>query len=350
MNKKLLRETRPDVFNMIQDKDTYYNIGTGFQKKINFICPRCGSVVTQRVNNTVRCGLSCKKCGDGISFGEKFIFNLLEQLGIDFDIHVLPDWSDGKIYDVGIYDGDKLVGLVEVNGQQHYGKGFSTCGGRTYQEEVENDEYKYKMALSNGISDDMYVVIDCRISSFDCIKSNIECHAFFQKYDLQRVNWSLCMENAMSSYAMKTWQLWESGYNIGSIAKSLKIDRFTARTYLKQGAKSGLCSYSVEESRERGFDAIRRSRDQCRGAFGRKGIMVASYQLGKIFQSITIAHIVTKISRTSICDCVAGRQAYAGMMDDGTKITWIEVRHSEIKELIDNKGFVLIDNITQQND
>jgi hypothetical protein len=257
MKKKLLRETRPDVFNMIKDKATYYNIGVGTQKEVELICPICGCILTQRINNVVKFGISCKRCGDGISFGEKFVFNILEQLKVDFDIHVKFGWSNGKIYDVGLYNNKQLIGLIEIHGDQHYNQGFATCGGRTYEEEVENDNYKKDIALKNGISNDMYIIVDCRISSFNYIKSSIENNKFFNQYDLSKIDWSLCAKNATSSYTAKAWNLWEAGYNVGLIAKQLKVNRYTVRRYLKHGAQAGLCSYSIEESSRRGINAIR---------------------------------------------------------------------------------------------
>ena len=100
MKKKLVRNVRPDIFAMIKDKCLYYNIGVGCINKIEFICPRCGTIITQSVNNVIRSGLSCKKCGDGISFGEKFIFNILEQLNLNFDTHIMFPWSNHRIYDI----------------------------------------------------------------------------------------------------------------------------------------------------------------------------------------------------------------------------------------------------------
>lgn len=340
MKKKLLRETNPDIFSMIKNQDLYYNIGIGFTGKIEFTCPRCGSIVSQRVNNTVRCGLSCKKCGDGISFGEKFIFNVLEQLHIDFEMHVKFDWSDYKIYDIGIYDNGGLIGLIEVHGEQHYGKDFSTCGGRSQQQEVDNDAYKYKLAIENGVASDMYIVIDCRTSSLEYIKSSIEAHTFFQKYNLQYIDWSACLENATSSYVVKAWRLWELGHNIGSIAKQLKINRFTVRRYLQQGAKTRLCSYSVEESIRRRADAIKST--EYKSFYNREPkTLVVSPQLKQIFYSVRGASIQTNICKTSIYDCLSGKQRYAGTTQDGVEITWSKIIYSELNDFIIN-GFVLI--------
>jgi flavin-binding protein dodecin/predicted RNA-binding Zn-ribbon protein involved in translation (DUF1610 family) len=337
MGKKLLRETRPDIFNMVKDKDSYFEVGVGCKEKIDFICPRCGSIVTQRVNNTVRFGLSCKKCGDGISFGEKFIFNVLEQLDVNFGTHVKPLWSDGKIYDVGIYDDCVLTALIEIHGQQHYGKGFSTCGGRSYQQEVNNDVYKKELALDHGINSDRYVVIDCRISSFDYIKQSVENNIFFKQYDLSMVDWGKCLENAISSYTIKTWDLWEKGYSVGDISKQLKIGRFTTRTYLKQGAIAGLCSYSIDESKTRGVEAIRHAKKIP------KENTIGCPQLKCLFHSVHDIVKFTGISQTSIYDCIADRQMYAGKTLNGIELTWFKVSQDDLNIVL-NQGFIFVDN------
>lgn len=345
MKKELLRIARPDVFNMIKDQELYYNIGKTSKQKVDFVCPRCGNIVNQMVGNAARQGLSCKQCGDGISFGEKFVFNVLEQLQLDFDIHVQFAWSNGKIYDACIYDNNGLCAtLIEIHGQQHYGDGFESCGGRSYQQEVINDAYKMQLAAENGFVNNSYVVIDCRVSSATHIKNSIENHSYFHQYDLNTIDWKQCLQNATSSYVMRAQDLWNDGYGVGAIAKQLKIARYTVRRYLKQGAEFGLCSYSAKESSRRGVDAIRLAKhNRVYSSEIKINSVVASPQIKTIFASVNQASMVTGICRTSIYDCLSGKQRYAGLTQDGVEMTWCKISQEQFDNMLNNDDFIFVD-------
>ena len=332
MEKKLVRNVRPDIFAMIKDKCLHYNVGVGCINKIEFICPRCGAIITQSVNNVIRSGLSCKKCGDGISFGEKFIFNILEQLNLNFDTHIMFPWSDHRIYDIVLYQNNQPYVIVEVHGKQHYKGGFETYGGRDYSQELENDNYKMNLAFSNGFNRSTYVAVDCRESSFEYIKRSIQENVFFKQYDVSGVDWNKCMENALSSYAIKAQALWNEGYKIADISSILKISRTTIRKYLKQGAEIGVCTYSVSNSYHR-----RRV-----GTFiPTPTKMVFSPELQQIFYSLSDAHRYTNISLSSICNCLKGTYKYAGKLSDGTHITWFETSF-ENALLLEKDGYYQI--------
>ncbi|MEM5599205.1 hypothetical protein AAHB53_28045 [Niallia circulans] len=57
------------------------------------------------------------KCSDGFSIPEKFMFNLLDYLQVDFDYQKVFDWSLGKRYDFYI---PMLNCIIETHGAQHY--------------------------------------------------------------------------------------------------------------------------------------------------------------------------------------------------------------------------------------
>lgn len=332
MKKKLMRDVRPDIFKLVKDKDLHYDIGVGCFENIEFICPRCGAIVTQMVTNVIRRGLSCKRCGDGISFGEKFVFNVLDQLHIDFKTHVTFPWSNNRVYDVVTCLGDESC-IIEIHGKQHYLGGFESYGGRTLQEEIDNDKNKMQLAITNGFVADRYIIIDCRISSVEYIKNSIVGNAFFQKYDLSVVKWDECAKNAMSSYAIRAQHMWDNGSKIEEIALTLKIERHTVQKYLKQGADIGMCTYSVTESYHR-----RRSNT----FIPTPPKMVFSPELRKIFYSLSDAHRHTNISSSSISICLSGRYKSAGKLSDGTRITWFETSLEDALLLVSENNYKII--------
>ena len=323
--KKMLRDVRPDIFNMIKDKNKYNEIASRCQDSIEFICPRCGNTVKQIVSNVVRRGLSCKRCGDGISFGEKFICNLLDQLNLKFNTHVKFPWSDNRIYDICIYDDlFKRKYLIEIHGAQHYQRGFECVGGRTYQEEVDNDAYKMQLAIENGFDENTYFVIDCKESTIEYIKNSIYNNMFFQQYNLDVVNWNLCIQNATSSYAIKAQQLWEEGYKMGEICDILKLCSVTICKYLKNGAKNGTCSYTVDEAHRRSWKKGGATRRTSNYYVNLKNRKVFCPELNKLFNSITDASIQTGVSQTHINYIMSGERKRAKKTKYGFPLTFID--------------------------
>jgi hypothetical protein len=62
-------------------------------------------------------GFNCPACSDKRSRGEKFIYNVLKQVGSDFVIEKSFKWSNKRRYDFFIKD---LNTIIEVHGSQHY--------------------------------------------------------------------------------------------------------------------------------------------------------------------------------------------------------------------------------------
>ena len=116
-------------------------------------CPLCNNIFYElpaRVNNghTTSCGCRVQ------SFGESYIGSLLDKMKIDF----IPQYSfdDCKYiyilhFDFAIFDNDKLLGLVEYDGRQHF-EPVNLFGG---QEEFEKtkirDEIKNTYCKINSI-------------------------------------------------------------------------------------------------------------------------------------------------------------------------------------------------------
>ena len=109
--------------------------------------------------------LGCNVCGDGISYPEKFIEKVLIQLNVKHERQYKTNWSQNKRYDFYLPD---YNAIIEVHGEQHY---RYTGRGRSLKEEQENDKFKEELALKNGIKH--YIVIDCRKSDSQYIKSNL---------------------------------------------------------------------------------------------------------------------------------------------------------------------------------
>lgn len=216
-------------------------------KKIRISCPDCGSHKNISPNTLLTSGLGCM-CKGGRSYPNKFMYSLLNQLHIEFIPEKSFCWSDRRVYDIYI---PSLQCIIENHGIQHYSESFQNVSNRSLKEERENDFYKEKIALENGIEN--YIVIDCRYSDIDWIKAAILSSSLpsLLNFNESDIDWSCCDKFASSSIIKTACDLWNDGLLIKEISDKLNINRNTIVAYLKKGANLGLCDYSLEKSRKR---------------------------------------------------------------------------------------------------
>lgn len=186
-------------------------------------------------------GVKCPHCGDGISYPNKFLYSVFNQMNIYFEKEKSFDWSENRRYDLFI---PSMNLIVEVHGKQHYEDNvFTSIGGRTLEEEQLNDSIKQQLALTNGI--ERYVVIDARISDAIHLKQSIEESLLSDLMELSGIDWKECHLYAVSSLMKTICDLFEEDNPsiTEQISKQLGISRKTVVDYLKRGSALGLCNY-----------------------------------------------------------------------------------------------------------
>jgi len=238
--------THPEIIKYFVNIEDAYDYNGGLSKEVQMICPNCGYVKKIRITDFIYKGFGCKRCGDGVSFPEKVMHSVLDQLSIDFKIQLsksLLKWCKKYKYDFYI---PSLNCIIETHGVQHYNKTFerikSSKSVRSLKEEQENDRLKEKLAIANNI--DSYIIIDCRESELDFIKDNILDSKLSKLFDLSNINWKKCGEYAYSSSVKEVCRLWNDEIeNVPIIANRLKLGKTTVRRYLKRGTKLGWCNY-----------------------------------------------------------------------------------------------------------
>lgn len=217
--------------------------GSQSNKKITVKCLDCGREKRIKLNQIYRDKSIRCICGDGVSYPEKFIMNLLDQLNVDFKKEYSPNWTDDKRYDFYI---PKLNYIIEAHGRQHYDNhSFSYCGGRTLEEEQENDKYKKELALKNGVK--CYIEIDCRESSLDYIKNSILNSELNKLFNLSQINWTSCAEFANKNIVREVCDYWNNrreDETTTDLVKVFKLGRTTIIEYLNKGNKLSWCNYN----------------------------------------------------------------------------------------------------------
>lgn len=248
--------TNPNLAKLLENPEDGYKYMQNSTKRVDWKCPNCGNIIkNKKIGAINHYGLSCSKCGDGISYPEKFMFNILEQLEIDFLTQLSKatfKWCGKYFYDFYI---SNMNCIIETHGSGHYTKTFETCGGKTLEKEQENDKIKKELALQNGIKEENYIIIDCKYSELEYIKSNIMNSELpkLLSFKEEDINWLKCHEYACKSRVKEICNLWNDG--IKSTIKISKISdlcQCTIIKFLKKGAKLGWCDYDANKAKKDG--------------------------------------------------------------------------------------------------
>src|SRR5690606_762241 len=165
-----IHTTHPEISRFLTDQSIGHMISAGCNQKVSFTCVDCGHETVKTVGNvTFKGGYVCPRCSDGISYPEKFMMNVLDQLNIMYETQKTFIWSQKRKYDFYI---PSFNCIIETHGQQHYRDAFHYFdGGATLEETQLNDLLKENLAKNNGI--DKYIVIDCSESEINHIKQGI---------------------------------------------------------------------------------------------------------------------------------------------------------------------------------
>jgi DNA-directed RNA polymerase subunit RPC12/RpoP len=144
--------TRPDMIDLFDDKNDAFLYREHSNKYTYFRCPRCGNKIYAQVSYVSYSGLSCKKCSDGISYPNKFVYNLIEQIAKLYEFrgeqltfvpekkfawslnfkHQNKNLSGNKIYDLYLCEPGIII---ENHGDYHYKESlFTIKGARSFEE------------------------------------------------------------------------------------------------------------------------------------------------------------------------------------------------------------------------
>ena len=234
--------THPQFIKYFLNREESELYSYGSSKRLDFKCPNCGHIKNIPIQRLINQGLGCQQCSDGFSFGEKFIFNLLKQLGVEFTFQLNQkhlEWCEKFRYDFYLPAYDTII---EVHGQQHYIKSFESCGGNTLEEVKLNDEKKRFLAMNNGVSN--YIVIDAQKSESKYLINSILNSKLNEVFDLSQIDFNLCAKNALNSLMFHVCKLWNDGNSVKDILDETQLSRSTVCRYLNEGYKLKVCNYN----------------------------------------------------------------------------------------------------------
>jgi len=307
--------THPELIPLLVNKADGLKYSAGSSKKIPMKCPDCdcekGIIIPVLLNQ----GFGCPRCSDGKSYPSKFLFSLLEQLHMDFDIELskkILKWCGSYRYDIYIRNNMNII--IEVNGIHHY----KEVDGWTMSlsEIQENDRQKEELAKENEIKN--YIVLDCKESDLEWIKYNIMISELpiLLEFKESDVDWIRCHEFACSSLVKLACEEWNNGLrNATKIAEKLRLGRKTVRGYLKQGVQLGMCDYDPDIEAQKVLESNHEN----------ASIKVYCVTTGEVFNSQSEAARKYNIHSNNINVCLRDKKnhKYAGKLEDGTRLSWM---------------------------
>ena len=304
--------THPEYCIYLVNKEDAYKYSYGSNKKILMKCPNCGYEKKMNLNTLISKNFGCIRCSDNISFPEKFMFNLLEQLlNKEFKYQLSKKdfkWCNNYKYDFYI---DKINCIIETHGLQHYKEGFERINSlrhvKNFKETQQNDKSKEMLARDNNIKN--YIIIDCRYSELEWIKNSIINSELpkLLNFKEENIDWLKCHEYACNSLVKEVCNMWNNGIkSTKEIAKLLRISIGTIIKYLKQGVKLDWCDYDPNISSSRA-----------------KTKKIICLTTNEIFDSIVDSCKKYNTYDSNIIKCCQNKVKSAGKLEDGTKLQWM---------------------------
>lgn len=282
--------TNPDLAGLLAVPEDGYRYMQNSSKRTDWKCGNCGEDVKNKsISTTCKNGLSCPNCTDGFSYPEKFMYNLLRVLSVEFEWEKVFKWSQNKRYDFYLTERNWII---EVHGRQHYEESLESRGGeaRTLKEEKENDILKERLAKINKVEN--YTVVNASVSDLSFLRNQILNSNLADTFDLSDINWSSIHSKSTESLVLEAGELWNEGESVTDIMKEMKLSRSTITKYLRRCVNANLCDY----------DGNNKKIVQ----------LTMSGQKVKEWRSASEASKTTGINKASIGACFTGKTQHSG--------------------------------------
>lgn len=238
----------PHLVQFFKNKSEASKITYMSHKAIELVCPICGVERTMSGFDLYRQGFHCQCCGDGVSYPNRLIRNVMNTFIPDKMKFEYQDiWTNGKLYDVYFeINNDKYV--IEMDGAQHY----TTCSGSSwvsYEDNQKNDKEKDTLAKENNVN---MVRIDCKIARFSYIKKNIMASKLSELFDFSLIDWTDCDRKSQKSMIFDVCEYYNKFHcSIKEIANAFDLHNSTIRHYLIKGNELGLCSFKIRDTQRK---------------------------------------------------------------------------------------------------
>lgn len=311
--------TAPETAKLLANPEDGYKYKKQSNKRADFKCPICGNIIKDKIICTIyHNGLFCPKCSDNIPYPEKFMYNLLNELGVDFEYQKKFKWCKyvfkgrNKTGRYDFYIPLKRI-IIETDGGLGHGN-KDNISGQTKEESKYIDNEKDILANIHNIR---VIRIDCNYKHSDrfiyikdsIFKNKLFCNMFdIENIDFNQIDYK--SQKSVSYDICKYKRLYPNSTS-SEIGKHFNLCINTIINYLKRGNEYGWCNYDAKFEHQRTREIIAEKRR-------RKVICITT---GKIYSSILDAE--KEFNITHIHDCCNNKRNYAGKLFDGTPLVWM---------------------------
>ena len=239
-----------------------YNVAKNYtsksNKKIMFKCPYCKHEFKRAISYVNKYGFHCQCCDDGISYPNKFSYELLNQLKDIYELKNIqheysPNWVGRRRYD-NYFEYNNKSYILEMDGGFHK-NGIYTTSPYGLEERQNIDIEKDELARKHNID---VIRIDCEPSTFENIKTNIIKSKMSLLFDISIIDWDKCNLFAMHNIVKKVCDRFNENPNLttNDLGKIFGLYATTIASYLKKGTTLGWCNYNPDyEARK--FQALK---------------------------------------------------------------------------------------------
>ena len=290
MKKKCMWETKPEQAKMLAHPEDGYKYTECSGEKVEWICPNCGHIKTEKISNVKNKGLSCPICSDGISIPNKFMASFLEEVNETFETEFSFEGQTRR-YDFYI---PRLNMIIEMHGRQHYEEWKKSDKNLSERQKIDKEKKDY--AIEQGI--EYYLVINCRIQSYEHMTKEIKKSILKGFYNFELIDWNHVYTNAMKSKVILAINLHKKGYTTTEIGDKLHVSRTTINHWLIDADNIGMYEYNKSVGNR----------------YEKREIVLTNTK--EIFNSASSAAKTVKESYQNICRCCAGKSKYAGIIND----------------------------------
>lgn len=314
---------RPDVAELLENPEDGYRHTVHSGKKVNFICPYCNNVLNKTIAKVSDRGLSCSYCGKTKSYPNKFMCNLLDELGVKFKTEYKIDGYDYRYDLYFIINNNSYV--IEMDGG--IGHGNKTYSGKVDKVGLKTDLIKDDICKRNNIK---VIRIDCNYkhkNRFGYIVKHIKESELSIMFDLSKIDFNAIDITSSISTLGSVVDLWNNGVrSYDEFKKELHIPRPTIRRYLQEASIKGILSERYEDI----LKEIRMASNKKLQTS--KGKHIICVETNQVYVSIAEATRMTGI--VSIQRVVDKADRHAGKLPDGTKLTWKSLTRNEYEKLV----------------
>ena len=234
----------PEIAKLLVNSGDGYEYTYSTHTELEFKCPICNTPFFHRpISVYTKYGnIACPHClTDGVSYPEKVMMNILNQLQIDYvwqATNKILSWCKKYKYDFYI---PSIHVIIEIHGAQHYNDNHFNLSIKDIQ---INDNAKRQLAIDNRIND--YIIIDASKSEIEYIKNSIFTSKLINYYDLKNIEWKECHLFASSSIWFAIAKQFDSGMSVDELVKIYHHTKETVYKKLKEMYKLGICHTNIQ--------------------------------------------------------------------------------------------------------